>query len=73
LRASLRARRVASAFCGVAFSRKTGVASFPEHTFALHFLLQDPKSLIDNVVSDEHLQNALLSLKIEVAPDDCAK
>jgi hypothetical protein len=33
------------------------------HTFALHFLLQDPKSLIDIVVSDEHLQNALLCVE----------
>jgi hypothetical protein len=36
---------------------------FPKHTFTLHFLLQDAKSLIDIVVSDEHLQNALLCVE----------
>jgi hypothetical protein len=30
---------------------------FPKHAFALHFLLQYSKRLIDIVVSDEHLQS----------------
>jgi hypothetical protein len=49
---------------------------FPKHTFALHFLLQDAKSLIDIVVSDEHLQKltpyVVVSFKVEAVREDGA-
>jgi hypothetical protein len=34
---------------------RSAAASFPEHAFTLHFLLQDAKSLIDIVIADEYL------------------
>src|SRR5262249_35241693 len=33
---------------------------FAEHAFPLHFLLQDPKSLIDVVIADEDLHRVVL-------------
>jgi hypothetical protein len=60
LRASLRARRIASAFSRAFFSEGFFVVAaklhFAENALALHLLLERLEGLVDVVVTDENLQ-----------------
>ena len=46
---------------------KPSALHFAEDSFALHFLFQHPKRLVDIVVTDEYLQNEISSCSVENA------
>jgi hypothetical protein len=58
LRASLRARRTASAFSRAFFSVMSAELHLAENSLALHLLLQRLEGLIDIVIADENLHAA---------------